>query len=81
MIFQGRLQREEQVVRQGKMMPFTWSRRELLLALLGHLILPSVLGKIALMHWQAGTSLTVSPQGHALMFYGQNNSSTRSAPS
>lgn len=50
-IFQGRLQREEQVVRQGKMMPFTWSRRELLLALLGHLILSSVLGKIALMHW------------------------------
>ena len=61
MIFRGHLQREERMVRQGKTILFTWSGRKLPLALLGRLILPSVLGKITLMHWQAGTSLTVSP--------------------
>lgn len=60
-IFRGHLQREERMVKQGKMILFTWSRRKLPLALPGRLILPSVLGKIALTHWQAGTSLMVSP--------------------
>lgn len=77
-ISQGHPRGEEHVVRWGKVMPFARPWEE---ALPGHLILPSTLGKISLMHWRARTLLTVSPRGHTLVFYGQNNSGTRSAPS